>query len=96
MNQECNGLGGDCPYGVISLVYNAGDLSYAYWAGTSFAAPLVSGLAAGCIHEHTKTQPTNQWIGTAVAESVWNAISKQASNPEKVILVPQTLEECKK
>lgn len=40
--------GEDCDYGLISLVLPCGDYpsGYAYWAGTSFAAPLVSGVAA--------------------------------------------------
>lgn len=38
---------GDCPYGVISLVRKSpSNTGYAYWAGTSFAAPQASGLAA--------------------------------------------------
>jgi subtilisin family serine protease len=37
----------DCPYGLISLASMPGSPSgYAYWVGTSFATPLVSGLAA--------------------------------------------------
>ncbi len=35
----------DCPYGVISYSPSA-DSDYRFWSGTSFAAPLVSGLAA--------------------------------------------------
>jgi len=40
--------GGDCPYGIIGPVTKSKDFEsgYAYWAGTSFSAPLVSGLAA--------------------------------------------------
>lgn len=41
----------NCPYGLISLTTNlapgaAGPYGYAYWVGTSFATPLVSGAAA--------------------------------------------------
>jgi subtilisin family serine protease len=36
---------GDCPYGLISLS-STSSTGYAYWNGTSFSAPLVSGLAA--------------------------------------------------
>ncbi len=39
--------GPDCRWGVISLANIAGTrTNYAYWVGTSFATPLVSGLAA--------------------------------------------------
>jgi subtilisin family serine protease len=35
----------NCPWGLISL-YDANASGYAYWVGTSFATPLVSGIAA--------------------------------------------------
>lgn len=38
---------GNCPYAVIGPTYTESqDLGYLYWSGTSFAAPMVSGLAA--------------------------------------------------
>lgn len=43
--QDCPNEGGSCPWGLISL-YNPSGPQYAYWVGTSFATPLVSGIAA--------------------------------------------------
>ncbi len=41
------GGGYDCIYGLSSVVISdTGDVGYAHWLGTSFAAPLVSGTAA--------------------------------------------------
>jgi Subtilase family len=43
-----------CPLGLISLVQTRYGPQYALWSGTSFATPLVSGLAALLYQEHVK------------------------------------------
>jgi hypothetical protein len=45
-NNEC--LDAECPFGVIGPISKtlSTDSGYAYWTGSSFAAPMVSGLAA--------------------------------------------------
>jgi len=45
-----------CDYGLISLGYTKDGPQYMYWAGTSFAAPLVSGMAALAYEEMEKRQ----------------------------------------
>ncbi|MCA9991839.1 MAG: S8 family serine peptidase [Ardenticatenaceae bacterium] len=42
---SCIGSNPDCEYGVISYVYRVRK-GYAFWAGSSFSTPMVSGLAA--------------------------------------------------
>ena len=44
----CDTDSGDCPFGVISYAMVATQ-GFAYWVGSSFATPLVSGLAADAI-----------------------------------------------
>ena len=46
----------DCPFGVISLVQTRYGPQYTIWSGTSFAAPLVSGLAALAYEKNTHDQ----------------------------------------
>lgn len=45
MLQHCS-TSQDCEYGLISMIESPGRDGYAFWTGTSFAAPLVSGMAA--------------------------------------------------
>jgi hypothetical protein len=82
-----------CQYGVVSLVSMGPPPSYAYWSGTSFAAPLVSGLAAACLaSNHTGSSP---WKAGEASTKVWEAIRDGAGGPGNVINVPKTLENCK-
>jgi subtilisin family serine protease len=46
----------DCSYFLISLAKTDHGLQYVYWSGTSFAAPLVSGMAALAFEELEKNQ----------------------------------------
>ena len=45
---------GNCPFGLISLAQTRYGPQYVMWSGTSFATPLVSGLAALLYQEHVK------------------------------------------
>ncbi len=88
-----DGGGTDCGHTVISLLKLAPDVQYGYWVGTSFATPLVSGLAARCLAQITTgTQsPTKQDI----ADSTWAALKTGAVDSSNVINVPKTLASCK-
>ncbi len=66
------GPNGNCDYGVISLARSS-DTMYAYWVGTSFSTPLVTGLAA------TAYGTTNSQIGTFA--SIWSGL-QPFSDPE--------------
>jgi hypothetical protein len=87
---------GDCPEGVISLVLfpPKGEAywptHYAYWSGTSFAAPLVSGLAALTL-EAGAVPPG--FVGGEEVCSVPNVIKGNVSQTGGVIVinVPEAL-----
>ncbi len=53
LENVCNN--NNCPYGVMSVIMtDTTSASYAYWLGTSFSTPLVSGMAALALaNEHT-------------------------------------------
>jgi hypothetical protein len=61
----------DCDdYGLISLVHpKTSSSGYAYWAGTSFAAPLVSGLAARVLETKSGSPPDQN-----LADAAWSSI----------------------
>jgi hypothetical protein len=93
---ECSG---DCDEAVISLALSpstAGDTTrYAYWRGTSFSAPLVSGLAA-LVLDAGVSRPTcplksPAWVHP---DRVIEAIRCGTSTGDGVINVPATLFRC--
>ena len=55
--EPCTGNMSECLYGLISLSQtDEGIPRYVYWVGTSFSAPLVSGLAA-LVYEEVESDP---------------------------------------
>lgn len=85
---ECSG---DCDEAVISLVRSP-DMDYAYWRGTSFSAPLVSGLAALVLDAGaSKSICGTTWVSP---DQVFGAIRCGAPTPDGVISVPATLYRC--
>lgn len=53
----------DCEYGLISLVSMPADtVGFAYWVGTSFAAPLVSGIAADALENGVPPEKVTTYI----------------------------------
>ncbi len=85
---------------LISLMPSS-NTGYGYWTGTSFAAPLVSGLAVRCLEANGGI-----WRGMAIAEGVSGAISTAAVATSSLTIdgnvltlkrvdLPATLERCK-
>jgi hypothetical protein len=91
-----------CPYALVGKIYgNASDPGYAYWSGTSFAAPLVSGLAAcvlpGCRDCKGLDATTGVFDRIKCGASPANTAPAGAPNPMspgRVINVPTTLSSC--
>lgn len=48
-HSACTAEGPNCGFGVVSYTWKEPSRGFAYWVGTSFATPLVSGLAANII-----------------------------------------------
>ncbi len=68
----CAKKGPNCGYGVVSYTWNEPSRGFAYWVGTSFATPLVSGLAANLIQAGA-TSPT-QVRGTLLCTGAGNSV----------------------
>jgi subtilisin family serine protease len=91
LNHTCNGP--DCPYAVIGPVLDkpTGNISYTYWSGSSFAAPMVSGLAALVLEE-----ANGNLTPTEVRAIIECGASKTPDRHlgEGVISVKRTIEQC--
>lgn len=94
---ECSG---DCAAGVISLVLASPQgadywpTDYAYWSGTSFSAPLVSGLSALLLQVGVPPYadtPGRQEVPLSVFDTVRNC---SARPPNGVISIPATFTDC--
>jgi subtilisin family serine protease len=66
-----------CDYGVVSLVTAQADtVGYAYWVGTSFAAPLASGVAAAALEAGVPPFDMEQkLIDSALTRGVIDAVT---------------------
>ncbi len=69
--KTCNAAGDCADYGLVSLGTES-STGYWYWAGTSFAAPLVSGLVARCLQEADDAGAA--WPAANAPSKVWAAI----------------------
>lgn len=84
---KVNECSGECDEAVISLVQHV-DEGYGYWTGTSFSAPLVSGLAALVLDAGTSG---SIWVSP---RQVFEAIRCGALTPDGVINMPASLFRC--
>jgi hypothetical protein len=88
---KCPGKSGRCENGLVGRVVTSTYPSgYAYWSGSSFATPLVSGLAARVLHAKSNTLAGK--ANASVSDSVWNTVQCGAGGKAGgVINVPVTL-----
>ena len=78
---------GNCKQAVMSLALSS-PTDYLYWSGTSFSAPLVSGLAALVLDAGGHG---SAWLAP---EQVFNTIRCGSPTPDGVINVPAALSRC--
>jgi subtilisin family serine protease len=97
---ECEPYDWDCEHGLISLVVKQSeeDTGYAYWAGTSFATPLVSGLAALLLEkaggELRPDELLEHILATATTLDDWSEdLSPDGSPPPRFMNVSEALEQ---
>jgi hypothetical protein len=90
---KCPGKSGRCENGLVGRVLTSTYPSgYAYWSGSSFATPLMSGLAARVLQAKAKTLAGQ--ASYTVSDSVWNTVQCGAGGKAGgLINVPATLSE---
>jgi hypothetical protein len=87
----CPGQGGDCRYAVIGPAYDPRPPSgFIYWVGSSFAAPMVAGLAALALDCQEQPIPPAA-VRCAILEAAQPTRANGAGLGRGIIHIPETL-----